>query len=389
MARIGRIAVGGLSMELLIFYVTLALGVSFICSVLEAIILSVTPGFIQTEVSKGKGYARHLAAMKTDLDQPISAILTLNTIAHTMGAAGAGAQWKLLYQDTGEAIFAGVLTFLVLVFSEIIPKTIGAKFWRVLAAPATHLLRGMIKFLTWIPVLPALGIITRMVGGEPESHGVSRSELAAMAELSSRSGHLDDGESKILRNLFRFRTSIVRDIMTPRTVVYARAESLGLGEFLEDAMKTPFSRIPIYGKNRDDITGFVLKSDVMAAKLRDEEDGKAISEFKRTIPVVQSNVSVYEVFQMMSEESAQFMLVVDDFGGMEGVVTMEDVVETLLGMEIVDEADHAEDMQKEARRLWKRRAEAMGIRIEGDPGVESTNVVAEEDVKGGDDDLLR
>jgi len=373
-------------MGLLIFYVVLALGVSFICSVLEAIILSVTPGFIQTEVAKGKKYARHLAEMKTNLDRPISAILTLNTIAHTMGAAGAGAQWKMISKDTGEAVFAGALTFFVLVFSEIIPKTIGAKFWRGLAAPSTHLLRGMIAMLTWIPVLPSLGIITRMVGGEPESHGVSRSELAAMAELSSQSGHLDDGESKILRNLFRFRTSVVRDIMTPRTVVYARAESLGLGEFLDDAMQTPFSRVPVYGKNRDDITGFVLKSDVMAAKLMGESDEKVIGEFKRSISMVPSTASIYKVFEMMSEESAQLMLVVDDFGGMEGVVTMEDVVETLLGMEIVDEADRAEDMQQEARRLWKRRAKAMGVTIEGEETVESTNVVAEEAV---DDDLLK
>lgn len=368
-------------MGLLLFYILLALVVSFICSVLEAIILSVTPGFIQTEVAKDKAYAKHLAKMKSNLDPPISAILTLNTIAHTMGAAGAGAQWKVLYHDTGEAVFAGALTFLVLVFSEIIPKTIGAKFWRALARPATAILRGMIWALTYLPPwpLPALSLITRLVGGEPESHGVSRAELAAMAELSLQSGHLEGEESEILRNLFMFRSSKVRDIMTPRTVVYAQPEETPVDQFLDEAMRTPFSRIPVFKKNRDDITGFVLKSDVMSARVRGDDVGKALTEFKRPITVVPSSASIYRVFQMMSKNKSHLMLVVDEFGGMEGVVTMEDVVETLLGMEIVDEADRAEDMQKLARRLWSQRAKAMGLRIDGD----GEEVVVEKDDEKG------
>lgn len=351
-------------MELLIFYVLLALGVSFLCSVLEAVLLSVTPGFVEHEVSQGKSYAKKLAVMKSDVDKPLSAILTYNTIAHTMGAAGAGAQWKSLYGDTGEAIFAGVLTLLILVASEIIPKTLGARFWRTLAKPSTWLLQVMEFSLTMIGVIPALRGITRLLGGHAVHAGVSRAELAAMADLSSRSGHLEDQESIILRNLFRFRESKVRDIMTPRTVVYALPEAMEVQQFLDEAVRTPFSRIPVFEKNSDDITGFVLKSDVMAARVLGEDEGKSLVDFRRPVAVVPSSASINRVFEAMMQNKAHFMLVVDEFGGLEGVVTMEDVVETLLGLEIVDEADASEDMQILARKLWSQRAKAMGLKIE-------------------------
>ncbi|BDS08693.1 hypothetical protein NT6N_37330 [Oceaniferula spumae] len=351
-------------MALLIFYVLLALGVSFICSVLEAVLLSVTPGFIEHEISRDKAYAHTLAKMKADVDRPLSAILTLNTIAHTMGAAGAGAQWNVLHNNTGEALFAGVLTLLILVASEIIPKTLGAKFWRPLSRPSTHFLRVMIFVLTWVGVLPILRLITRFLGGQTSGHAVSRAELIAMAEISSRSGQLEDEESEILRNLFLFRSSKVRDIMTPRIVVYAVSEELTVQEFLDEALAKPFSRIPVFRKNRDEIIGFILKSDVMAAQLTGGDGDASISGFIREIKLVPEFSSVYQVFQQLTQNNQHLMLVVDEFGGMEGVVTIEDVVETLLGLEIVDELDRNEDMQKLARKLWKQRASKMGIPVD-------------------------
>ena len=268
-------------MELLIFYVALALGVSFLCSVLEAVLLSVTPGFVQTELTSGKKYAPHLAQMKENVDNPLSAILTLNTIAHTMGAAGAGAQWKALHGNTGEAIFAGALTILILIHAEIIPKTHGAKFWRSLAAPSTHILRGMIIILTYTLILPALRIITNLIGGKGHGNAISRAELSAMAEVSSQSGELEDEESRILKNLFMFKSSKVRDIMTPRTVVYAMRQSTNVEDFLTEAMTKPFSRVPVYDLTRDQITGFVLKSDLMSARLQQEDDAKTLVDFIR------------------------------------------------------------------------------------------------------------
>ena len=353
-------------MGLLIFYVLLALGVSFLCSVLEAVLLSITPGFVQHELSSGKKYAKHLAKMKEQVDSPLSAILTLNTIAHTMGAAGAGAQWKALYNDTGEAIFAGVLTLLVLILSEIIPKTLGAKLWRVLAMPTTHMLRWMIWALTYLPPwpLPVLKMITKLFGGHGEGEGVSRAELVAMAQIGSETGQIEDDESRILQNLFMFKSSKVRDIMTPRTVVYALSQNTGVDEFLTEAMPKPFSRVPVFENERDHITGFVLKSDIMSVKLHGKDEGKKLTDFIRDIKAVSENDSIYDAFKTMTQEKQQLMLVVDDFGGMAGVVSMEDVVETLLGMEIVDEADSNEDMQVLARSLWAKRAKAMGLNIE-------------------------
>ncbi|MBT8043340.1 MAG: hemolysin family protein [Verrucomicrobiae bacterium] len=353
-------------MGLLIFYILLALGVSFLCSILEAVLLSITPGFVQHELSSGKKYAKRLALMKQNVDEPLSAILTLNTIAHTMGAAGAGAQWKVLYDDTGEALFAAGLTLLVLVLSEIIPKTLGAKLWRLLAGPTTHILRVMIWVLTYLPPWPQpiLKLITKLLGGHGASHGVSRSELAAMAEVGSQSGELEDEESQILQNLFMFKSTKVRDIMTPRTVVYALRQTSTLDEFLTDAMPKPFSRVPVYEKDRDHITGFVLKSDIMSAKLNQLDKNKTLVDYLRPISAVSGEASIYHAFKIMTQQNQHLILVIDEFGGMEGIVTMEDVVETLLGMEIVDEADRNEDMQVLARHLWQQRAKKMGISIE-------------------------
>ena len=348
-------------MELLIFYVVLALGVSFLCSILEAVLLSVTPGFIQTELTAGKKYATHLAKMKENVDNSLSAILTLNTIAHTMGAAGAGAQWMAISGDTGETAFAITLTLLILVLSEIIPKTIGAKFWRSFSAPSTHILRVLIVILTWTLILPALRILTKLIGGNGHGQAVSRDELSAMAEVSSQSGELEDEESRILKNLFMFKSSTVRDIMTPRTVVYAMRQNINVEEFLAEAMTKPFSRIPVYENTRDQITGFVLKSDLMSARLKQDDQNKTLVDFIRPIKAVAVTDSIFHTFKIMTQEKQHLMLVVDEFGGMDGVVSMEDVVETLLGLEIVDEADRNEDMQVLARNLWAKRAKVMGI----------------------------
>lgn len=352
-------------MELLIFYIVLALGVSFLCSVLEAVLLSVTPGFIQHELSSNKKYAKHLAKMKENVDGPLSAILTLNTIAHTMGAAGAGAQWKALYNDTGEAIFASVLTLLVLVLSEIIPKTLGAKLWRQLASPTTYTLRIMIWILTYLPPwpLPILRLLTRAIGGHGENHGVSRAELTAMAEVATQSGGLEDDENQILKNLLLFKSTQVRDIMTPRIVVYSVPEHTSIDDFLAESMEKPFSRVPVYRDDRDHITGFIFRSDVMSAKLSQTNNQKSLSDFIRPIKAISSSESIYQVFKHMIQNKQHLAVVINEFGDMEGVVTMEDVIETLLGMEIVDESDRNEDMQVLARKLWAQRAKSMGIEL--------------------------
>jgi CBS domain containing-hemolysin-like protein len=202
--------------------------------------------------------------------------------------------------------------------------------------------------------------ITKKVSRSPQLRGFSREEFAAMADLGAREGQLAAKESRILKNLFRFRSTKIKNIMTPRTVVFALQEEISIAEFFEQHHQTPFSRVPIYNKDRDDITGFVLKDDILLAQARNQHNSQ-LKEFKRDIKAVLSINSVSELFEFLLDRREHIVLVVDEYGGMEGIVTLEDVVETLLGLEIVDEADKTVDMQALARAMWEKRARRMGL----------------------------
>lgn len=349
----------GPPMTLLLFFVALAVGVSFLCSLAEATLLSVTPPFVEGKAAGGHRAGLRLVKLKQDVDRPLAAILILNTLANVLGATGAGAQASFLFHEGGATLFAIGFAVGILLFGELIPKTLGARYWRRLAAPVSLLLLGMI-FLAW-PLVRLARMVTGLVGSGKTGHGgVSREEIAAMADLGSRSGELEAQESHILRNLLRFRSGKVKDIMTPRTVVYLLAETMTVEEFARDAGTTPFTRIPVYGRNRDDVTGFVLKGDVLLAHVKGQRD-RPVGALRREIKAIPATATLMQLFNALMEQKQHMMMVVDEFGGMEGVVTLEDVVETLLGLEIVDEVDRAPDLQKLARRLWDRRAREMGI----------------------------
>lgn len=366
-------------MVLLVTYVSIALFFSFFCSVAEAALLSVTAPYIASLEQKGKRSGRFLRILKEDINRPLAAILTLNTIAHTVGAAGAGAQAAVVFGSEYIGVASAVLTLLILLFSEIIPKTLGATYWRQLAP----VLVRPIRYLIWIlyPFVWFSQSITRSANA-PALKGFSREEFAAMADLGAREGQLAVKESRILKNLFRFRSSTIKNIMTPRTVAFTLQENITIDDFFEKHHQTPFSRIPIYNTNRDDITGFVLKDDILLAQARDIHDSK-LHEFKREIKAVPSSKTLSELFEYLLDRREHIVLVVDDYGGMEGIVTLEDVVETLLGLEIVDEADKTEDMQALARALWEQRARRIGLLTDEDV----TEDVKDEDVK--DEDVKR
>ncbi len=348
-------------MELLLFYIALALVVSFFCSLAEATLLSVTPAHIETvKVSHPRKGVR-LAALKGRIERPLATILTWNTIANTLGATGAGAQFARLYGAGHAVVFALALAAAILVFSEIIPKTLGARYWRTLASPVALALTFFTRLS--LPFVAMACGITRRFGGDKRDDGVSRDEILAMTLLGERQGTLDPRESHIVANLLRLRTGRVSDIMTPRTVVYFRPAAMTVAEFIADGMDTPFTRIPLFGRDTDDITGFVLKGDVLQARVRGEND-RPLSDLQRPIKAIPAKSNIARLFQTLLEEKQHLMLVVDEFGNVEGVVTLEDVVETLLGLEIVDEADRAADLQKLARRLWRQRARKMGLPIE-------------------------
>jgi CBS domain containing-hemolysin-like protein len=354
-------------MALLIFYVVLALGVSFLCSIMEAVLLSVSPSFVARMEQERGLLGQKLRALKDDVDRPLAAILSLNTIAHTVGAAGAGAQAAAVFGDVYVGVISAVLTFLILVVSEIIPKTLGALYWRQLAPLVVRLLVPTI-WAMWPLVKLAQGL-TRLLARGKKRVLVSREEFTALAELGAQEGVFHEDESRILRNLFRFGQIRAGDIMTPRTVLFTLPAAQTVGEALQAHPEMRFSRIPIYGTNRDDITGFVLKTDLLLQAAQ-QQPGTPLADLKRPLLVVPRDLPLRDLFEQLMNDRAHVALVVDEYGGTAGLVTLEDLVETLLGLEIVDEADAVHDMQEWARQQWRNRARRLGLLGEEDDETE-------------------
>ncbi len=346
-------------MVLLLLYVALALGVSFLCSIMEAVLLSVTPSYVAAfERDQDAAIGERLRRLKEDIDRPLSAILSLNTIAHTVGAAGAGAQAAIVFGEAYTGVIAGVLTLLILVLSEIIPKTLGAVYWKTLAPTVVRILVPTI-FLMW-PLVKLSQGITYLLSREEEEATFSREEFTAMAELGEEEGVFEEKESRILRNLFRFNSLRVKDVMTPRTVVFDLSEEKTIKDVVEEHDEFRFSRIPVYDEDRDDVTGYVLKDEMLLRAAQEEHD-TPLRTIAREILVVRETLALPDLLERLLDGLEHIALVVDEYGGMAGIVTMEDVVETLLGLEIVDEADSVEDMQALARQQWFKRAKDLGM----------------------------
>lgn len=341
-------------MQLLIIYFVLTICVSFFCSILEAVLLSVTPAYIEALSEKKHPAGLQLQKLKQNMEKPLAAILTLNTIANTVGAAGVGAQAANLFGSHYLGLVSGILTLCILFFSEIIPKTIGALYWRWLAVPLSAMLPALIMLLyplVWLSVH-----ITRLLSSGTRVHPVSRDEVLALAEIGARTGGMTLKESYILKNIMRFPSIKASDIMTPRTVVFAVSENLTIKSFLEAHADTPFSRIPVFKENMDDITGFVLKYDIL---LKGDQSTK-LKSLKRDIKTVPDSLDLAALFELFLKSRKHIVLVADEHGGVDGIVTMEDVVETLLGLEIVDEKDTVEDMRALARARRKLRERSRG-----------------------------
>lgn len=345
------------SLFLLIVFALVAIGFSFLCSIAEAVLLCVTPSYIATKKDEGQRTAIALENMKRNIDRPLSAILSLNTIAHTVGAAGVGAQAADMWGNQAVGWASALMTLLILVLSEIIPKTIGAVYWRGLAPWVVRFVSGLIWVL--FPLVWLSELMTKLIsGGRTEI--VTRDEVAAMAALSTEHGELPLSESRILANLFRLPSLKVQDIMTPRTVMIAFPQDITVAEMHERRPKLPVSRIPIYDGTIDKVTGFVLRTDVLLAHARGDSNLK-LSELRREIKGVPATATLSHLFDLLLNQRQHIALVVDEYGGTDGLVTMEDLIETLLGMEIIDEADHADDMQRIARRQWEQRAKSLGL----------------------------
>jgi len=346
-------------MTLLVTYVLVALVFSFLCSIAEAVLLSITSPYIALLERQGNPSGRILRHLKSNINQPLTAILTLNTIAHTIGAAGAGAQVTAVFGSVYLGIASVILTLLILFLSEIIPKTLGANHWRQLAPATAHGLR----LLVWL-LYPFVWVIGKMTAGlseVPKLSGFSRQEFAAMAELSAEEGQLAERESQVLKNLMVLRETRVTEAMTPRIVVFELPQSTTVGEFCERYEDNRFSRIPIYADDPDQPDGFVLRSDILLARAHGETD-RTLADFRRELPIIPDSLSLAQTFNRVMHARAHIVQIVDEYGGMEGILTLEDIIETLLGLEIVDEGDTTVNMREHARKLWRRRARRMGYR---------------------------
>ncbi|MFO7986188.1 MAG: hemolysin family protein [Desulfatiglandaceae bacterium] len=345
-------------MSLLIFYLSLALGVSFFCSVLEAVILSITPSFVEALRQKSPKTGTKLRYLKANIDLPLAAILSLNTIAHTVGAAGVGAQAMVVFGDGYIALTSALLTFLILIFSEIIPKTLGALYWKQLVPVTLRILPVLIRAL--YPLVFLSDKIARWLASDKTVSAVSREEVQAMTELARKSGVFHEQESRILKNLLWVGKLKVKDVMTPRPVMFMLPAGMTVGEVMDQYPEIEFSRIPIYTENPEDTDSFVLRNDIMMEASKNRLD-TLLSTLSRTMKIVPDATNLILIFEQFLSEGEHIAMVVNEYGGIEGIVTMEDVVETLLGIEIVDETDVTIDMQAMARQQWRKRARALEL----------------------------
>lgn len=340
-----------LAWALLWFYLGLALGVSFLCSLLEASILSLPISHVQVMVRDGKRGGRRLQVMKSNIDRPLAAILTLNTVAHTVGAAGVGAQILAIFGSGAVAIGSVIVTLLILIFSEIIPKSLGAAHPKRLALFTAIAIQGMI-WMTLPLLIPLQWLSRRMGGGHAQA--VTRDEVAVTAELGRLAGELKPQESRVIRNLLRLQQIAVETVMTPRPVMFALHQDKTVAQVLADTPRLRFTRIPIHAGDTDHITGLVTRPAILVANNSGDSE-KTLREFSKPIVEVRDDTSVGDALDSMIKDQQHIFLVTDEFGGTSGLITLEDCIETLLGVEIVDETDSVDDMREVARRLMARR----------------------------------
>jgi len=349
----------GTDILLLIIFVLVALVFSFICSVAEAVLLSITPSHIEKMCATQPRRAEQLKKLRQDdVDRSLAAILTVNTISHTVGAILAGAQATVVFGNAWIGLFSGAMTLAILFLSEIIPKTIGAVYWPSLVGMTAAFIRGSITLL--YPLIWISEKLTKLISRGKAVHVFSRDELVAMTNIGERSGMIEEHESRILRNLMRFSSLQATDIMTPRTVVTAFDASRTVTDSMDEILQTAFSRLPVYEESLDTILGVVLKDEVLAQDTLGNSEA-TLGSLKREIRSVPEDISLPDLLEHFLDSRQHMAVVIDSYGGTAGLVTLEDAIESLLGMEIIDEVDHVEDMQQLARRQWRSRAEQLGI----------------------------
>lgn len=339
-------------MTFIFLYLFGALAISFLCSILEAVLLSTPVSFISMKENQGVKTATLMMKYKTNVDRPVAAILTLNTIAHTIGAAGVGSESVKVFGEAYFGIISAILTLLILVLSEIIPKTIGASYWRTLAMPSAKIIRVLIVItypLVWLSEL-----LTHLFSPKIQPLTVSREEVAAIVNVGTDEGVIETGENKVIQNFLKLSNICAKDIMTPFVVVASVSKATTMKEFHDNQSLSSFSRIPVYDTQREFIIGYVRRVNVLEM-LTQDKFSIPVKEIIRPILFFSETMKVSDIWQKMLEKKEHISVITDEYGCMRGIVTMEDVIETMLGVEIVDECDIIEDLQAMARKKFAPR----------------------------------
>ena len=349
-------------MTLLLIYLAIAIGVSFLCSVLEAVLLSITPSYLEQLTQEKPQSGKTIQSVKDRLDESLSSILILNTFAHTMGAAGVGAQALRVFGPEAETLIAVLLTLAILYFSEIIPKTLGATYWRQLAVPAAFTIRWLVRL-----VYPLVWVSTRLTQllGKSHKDEITREEILALASLGRKDGALKAQENKYLANVLNLNDVQTSEILTPRTVVHMLDETTSVSDALELDASRQFARVPIYRDSTDNVTGMVMRVELFEAD-RAGRGGQSIATLAQPVVRVPEELPVYRLLDRFIGEQAHLFLVEDEFGQTAGIVTLEDAIETLLGREIIDESDAVADMQELARAKNRERLDRVEAQDDDD-----------------------
>ncbi|MFA5326115.1 MAG: CNNM domain-containing protein [Bacteroidales bacterium] len=339
-------------MALLLLYLLLSILISFFCSVLESVLLTTPISFLSMKEEEGSKSAMRLKKYKQDIDRPISAILTLNTIANTLGAVGVGAQATIVFGETYLGLISAIVTVLILVFSEIIPKTIGVNYWRSLIAFAATSIPVLIC-ITY-PLVVVSEWITKLFSPKEQEATVSREEVSAMVNVGEEEGVFEQSENKIIQNLIKLDSIKASDAMTPRVVSAIAPESMILKEFYKDNSFLHHSRIPVYSDSPEYITGYILRG-VALEYLAEDKFNVTLGEIKRDIAYFNENIPISDIWEALLTQKEQIALIIDEYGCFQGILTLEDIIETILGLEIIDEKDEVSDMQQFAKERWEQR----------------------------------
>lgn len=345
-------------MSALIFYLFLALIVSFICSLTESVLLS-TPQTYLITIKDKESWADSFLNFKSNIDKPLSAILSLNTVAHTIGAAGVGAEATKLFGDASLGVVSGILTILILVITEIIPKTMGARYWKSLAKLTIFIIKIML-FITY-PLVILSTKITKLISNNKKENITSREEIAALADIGKDQGVFSENENKIIQNILRLQKIKVTQIMTPRVVITSVDENMTLEEFQNKKQYLSFSRIPTYSDQNEKITGYVFLQDILEKLSEKNNNNIRVKEFKRDILTIPSSMTLFNLWDQILDKKEHISIIIDEYGGLDGLVTMEDIIETLIGLEITDENDTVIDMQKYAKNKWAIKQKKQNI----------------------------